>query len=36
LIGYSYEHKTTDNQGVGGTVLPEAGTNVHFLNMKST
>jgi len=30
-IGYSYEHKTTDNQGVGGTVLPEAGTNVHFL-----
>jgi len=29
--GYSFEHQTTDNQGVGGTVLPEAGTNVQFL-----
>ncbi len=26
-IGYSYEHKTVANFGVGGTVLPEAGTN---------
>ena len=25
-IGYSYERQTTRNQGVGGTVLPEAGT----------
>jgi hypothetical protein len=25
-IGYSYEKQTTRNQGVGGTVLPEAGT----------
>jgi hypothetical protein len=29
-IGYSYEHKTVGNQGVGGTVLPEAGTNTLF------
>jgi hypothetical protein len=29
-IGYSYEHKTVENQGVGGTVLPEAGTNTLF------
>ncbi|HTF62096.1 MAG TPA: carboxypeptidase-like regulatory domain-containing protein, partial [Edaphobacter sp.] len=29
-IGYSYEHKTVANQGVGGTVLPEAGTNTLF------
>jgi Carboxypeptidase regulatory-like domain len=26
---YSYEHQTTDNQGVGGNVLPEAGSNAH-------
>jgi hypothetical protein len=30
-LGYSFEHQTTDNQGVGGTVLPEAGTDVRFL-----
>jgi hypothetical protein len=29
-IGYSYEHKTVANFGVGGTVLPEAGTNTLF------
>jgi hypothetical protein len=29
-IGYSYEHETVQNQGVGGTVLPEAGTNTLF------
>jgi carboxypeptidase family protein len=29
-IGYSYERKTVMNQGVGGTVLPEAGTNLKF------
>jgi hypothetical protein len=29
-VGYSYEHKTVGNQGVGGTVLPEAGTNTLF------
>ena len=29
-IGYSYEHATTRNNGVGGTVLPEAGTNTLF------
>jgi hypothetical protein len=29
-IGYSYEHRTVANQGVGGTVLPEAGTNTLF------
>jgi hypothetical protein len=28
--GYSYEHRTVQNQGVGGTVLPEAGTNTLF------
>ena len=26
---YSYEHETTNNQGVGGNVLPEAGSNAH-------
>jgi len=30
-IGYSYEHRTVGNQGAGGTTLPEAGTNLHFL-----
>ncbi len=29
-IGYSYEHRTIANLGVGGTVLPEAGTNTLF------
>jgi hypothetical protein len=29
-IGYSYEHKTVENFGVGGTALPEAGTNTLF------
>jgi hypothetical protein len=29
-IGYSYEHRTVANMGVGGTVLPEAGTNTLF------
>jgi hypothetical protein len=30
-VGYSYEHRTIDNHGVGGTTLPEAGTDLHFL-----
>jgi hypothetical protein len=43
-IGYSYEKKTIKNQGVGGTVLPEAGTdslmqeheiNVSYLHLVS-
>ncbi len=29
-IGYSYEHRTVSNQGVGGTVLPESGFNTLF------
>ena len=29
-MGYSYEHETVQNQGVGGTVLPEAGYNTLF------
>jgi hypothetical protein len=29
-IGYSYEHRTVANFGVGGNVLPEAGTNTLF------
>jgi hypothetical protein len=29
-IGYSYERRTVQNQGVGGTVLPEAGTDTNF------
>jgi len=29
-VGYSYEHRTVENQGIGGTVLPEAGTNTLF------
>lgn len=29
-VGYSYEGRSTENSGVGGTVLPEAGTNTHF------
>src|SRR6267154_5381342 len=30
-IGYSYEHRSVKNQSVGGTVLPSAGTDTHFL-----
>ena len=30
-IGYSYEQRTVRNQGVGGNVLPEAGTDTMFL-----
>lgn len=30
-IGYSYEHRTVSNQGVGGNVLPEAGTDTMML-----
>ncbi len=30
-IGYSYEHRSVDNPGVGGATLPVAGTNAHFL-----
>jgi hypothetical protein len=30
-IGYSYEHRSVKNQGVGGTVLPSAATNAPFL-----
>lgn len=29
-IGYSYERRTVQNQGVGGTVLPDAGTDTKF------
>ena len=29
-VGYSYEHKTVGNMGVGGTNPPEAGTNTLF------
>ena len=29
-IGYSYERRTVQNQSVGGTVLPEAGTDTNF------
>jgi hypothetical protein len=29
-IGYSYERRMVKNQGVGGTVLPSAGTNTEF------
>ena len=29
-MGYSYEHQTTRNDGVGGNVLPEAGDNTLF------
>jgi Carboxypeptidase regulatory-like domain len=29
-IGYSYERRVVENQGVGGTVLAEAGTDTHF------
>jgi hypothetical protein len=30
-IGYSYEHRSIDNQNVGGTILPSAGTDTIFL-----
>jgi hypothetical protein len=30
-IGYSYEQGSNDNVGVGGNVLPEAGSNINFL-----
>ena len=30
-IGYSYEHRSSENQNVGGTTLPSAATNTHFL-----
>jgi len=29
-IGYSYEHRSIENQNVGGTILPSAGTDTHF------
>ena len=34
-IGYSYEHRTVENQNVGGTTLPSAGTDTHFLRARS-
>ena len=30
-IGYSYEHRSSENQNVGGTTLPGAATDTHFL-----
>jgi hypothetical protein len=30
-IGYSYEHRSAENQNIGGTTLPSAGTNTRFL-----
>src|ERR1700686_3566665 len=30
-IGYSYEHRSVENQNVGGTILPSAATDTHFL-----
>lgn len=30
-IGYSYEHRSSQNQGAGGTVLPSAATDTRFL-----
>jgi hypothetical protein len=39
-IGYNYEHRTVENQGVGGTVLAEAGSNTlsyeHEIHMAHT
>ena len=29
--GYSYEHRSSENQNVGGTILPTAATNTRFL-----
>ena len=30
-VGYSYEHRSVENQNVGGTILPSAGTDTRFL-----
>jgi hypothetical protein len=30
-IGYSYEHRSADNQNAGGTILPSAATDTRFL-----
>ncbi len=30
-IGYSYEHRSAQNQNIGGTTLPSAGTDTRFL-----
>jgi len=30
-IGYSYEHRSSENQNVGGNTLPSAATDTHFL-----
>lgn len=30
-VGYSYEHRSAENQNAGGTTLPSAATNTHFL-----
>jgi hypothetical protein len=30
-IGYSYEHRSAENQNAGGTTLPSAATDTHFL-----
>jgi hypothetical protein len=30
-IGYSYEHRSSENQNVGGNTLPSAATNTYFL-----
>ena len=30
-IGYSFEHRSTQNQSIGGTILPTAGTDARFL-----
>ena len=30
-IGYSYEHRSSENQNVGGLTLPSAATDTHFL-----
>ena len=30
-IGYSYEHRSSENQNIGGTILPSAATDTRFL-----
>ena len=30
-IGYSYEHRSSENSNIGGTILPSAATDTHFL-----
>ena len=35
-LSYSYEDRTNRNMGIGGTVLPEAGTNTQFLEHQIT